>query len=579
MTTLIVMLLLLFTAIIILVQLGVIPNVFKSLRTCADRGGVCNSKLGGCAETEIPLYDVDCGKGNICCLPEDRELDKLSKFTSKEREAVYNAIILTLNQDPTPIMHGRTLDLKVDTEYTFHIKINDKLPESKIGPCAVYVTDAREDGKKYLLSKDGGKLITAGDGINQEGKPMEFGDCKKLAEKKYKPELFDAYKDLVLYVILFDEEVKKEFAANANTLKLSENLIAMYSNTDHWLAYRAYRLNVEPVVKISGMSGAWVKEDKITISCTIGTCTKFGLKLVKSDEGNYSKILKECTGSDKGKFEYVLEYIAGTTIKTTGIPLNLDIGGFRLQKQKVLYLTEKKPITVVNNKAEVTIDKATMINNFYKSSNNEQLFVGDSTYLCVRAETEGGGVVFGLSETPLRVDIIPPYINAKDGIKLIYPDPVEGIMPGASEQTTPYYYRQYPRVVIANCYDFGQSGCSNYDYYIHTGNFVNLRSYTTDLETGITALLLTQGLNALLNYLAAQNPLNTICPYIHSNNYRRNTHPEIRFRDQGQGVMCIRASDKVGNAELYWKGLWTPENMFRNILAQEAGKFVSGVGG
>ncbi|MBU1199457.1 MAG: hypothetical protein KKF46_06485 [Nanoarchaeota archaeon] len=611
-STLVAMVLLVVVLLIILAQLGIIPNVFKGLRSCEDQAGHCISKTSACAEKETYYRGFNCPeKSQICCVPDEKVRDKLDDFTDKEKDALYNAIIFTLNKDPNPIESGENLNLKVDTQYDFHISINKKLPKDKIGPCAVYVTDAREDGKKYLLENNKNtkeeiykNLILSDKDIDWN---LELGFCKPfnehnvpdISEKKYKPSLLEVPKDLVLYVILYDSEVRDvysklilaniKFASNlmnVNTpgpddmVQLQANLSQMISNTQHWLAYRAYRLNVEPVVKVSGMSGAWVDKDQITLSCTEGTCTNFGVKLVKSETGNYTEMLQECVNpKEQDEFQYNLHYISGTTLKTTGIPLNLDIGGFRIptSKQKVMYITNQKPITVVKNKAEITIDKATMINNFYANSKRpkkDSLFIGDSTYLCVNATMEDGKNVYGLSETPLRVDILPPYIDQEKDITVIYPDPVEGILPGANNYQYNYHYNRYPRVLVTQCYDFGQSGCSNFDYYTHTGNFVNLQSYTADLDTAIKAFALTEGLNMLFSYWSSKNPLNTVCPYIHSNYYRQNTQQEIRFTGQGQGIMCLRIGDKVGNAELYWKELWTPNELFKQILVEEAGKLI-----
>ncbi|HJX06298.1 MAG TPA: hypothetical protein VJ461_06325, partial [Candidatus Nanoarchaeia archaeon] len=344
----------------------------------------------------------------------------------------------------------------------------------------------------------------------------------------------------------------------------------------HWLAMRAYRLNVEPVVKFSGLSGAWVAKDDITLSCTDVTCTRFGLALVKlkDDSANgYGEMINECK---QANFAYTLNYIAGTSLQTTGIPLNIDIGGFRLpSQQKMVYQTASKPITVVDNKAQITIDKATMISTFYNKTKNSELFIGDTTYLCVEATLKDSSKIYALSKTPLRVDVLPPYIDAEKGIKVIYPDPIQDIIPTSMGGTGSYFYREYPRVVITGCYDYGQSGCSNYDYYIHTGNFISLNSITADWETGVKALLLTAGLNALFNYFGSQDPLNTICPYMYGGYYRLNTRPEIRFPYEGQGIMCIRAADKVNNRELYWKELWTPEQMFKEIVSNASSEIIS----
>lgn len=194
------------------------------------------------------------------------------------------------------------------------------------------------------------------------------------------------------------------------------------------------------------------------------------------------------------------------------------------------------------------------------------MFVGDSTYLCVEATTKDGKTMYTLSKIPLKVDVLPPYIDQSAGMTVVYPDRLNMTLTGTYGGK--YYYKDYPKVRISGCYDFGQSGCANYDYYIHPGEFIQLNSITGDIGTGITALVLTEGLNMLMNAIAAKDPLNTICPYVFSTDYRPNTNPEIRFPYRGQGIMCIRAADKVGNKELYWKALWLPDQMFSNIVAE-----------
>lgn len=569
-------LLVLLIAIVLISILGKYFPGLLSLRNCDDRGGVCTSKAAGCPKTHYQEIGIGgCRENEICCMPYEKKPGSLSEFTDKERDAIYNAFVLKLNNDPTPIEDRARVDLKVDTNYTFHLTLNDELKSAKdkIGDCAVYVKDEREEGKRYYFKGDGSLEIGEGDLLLNQ----EIFDCKPgkeiSKEFSFKPSLLDVYKDLMLYVILFDKDTVATHDEEGNQIADVDRQ-AMYSNMDHWVAYRAYRLNIEPVISIKGLSGAWVAEDQITLSCDDVTCTRFGVKLVKlSNDKNYDQMIKECE-QDKN-FAYALSYIAGSQLKTSGIPLNIDIGGYRLpvQKQKILYLTEKRPIAVVENKAEITIDKATMVSTFYNETNHpSSYFVGDSTYLCVQAQTRDRGKAYGLSKTPLRVDILPPFIDQETGIHVIYPDPVESI-----NKETPYYYRQHPRVAISQCYDYGQSGCSNYDYYIHTGDFVNLRAVTADWETGVKALLLTEGLNMLFNFLATKDPLNTICPYMHSNYYRVNSNSEIRVPYMGQGIMCIRAGDKVGNTELYWTEVWTPDEMFKRIIAEDVAELVPGM--
>src|SRR4030042_6532157 len=416
--------------VILIVILGKYFPGIINLRNCGLSGGRCVERGIGCAETEYQQQGFGgCSESQICCKPYEPTTGGEDIFTDKEREALVNAIILTLNKDLTPITERTQIDLKVGMNYTFHIKINDKLTKNaetmkQLGPCAVYVTDAKEKGKKYVLLKDGWDLTlpTSETGI---WFGEELDECVKLAEKKYTPSLLDAYKELTLYIILFDQEVeyafqKAKFEGPLPTGELESerasaytNLTNMYSNTDHWLAMRAYRLNVEPVVKFSGLSGAWVAKDDITLSCTDVTCTRFGLALVKlkDDSANgYGEMINECK---QANFAYTLNYIAGTSFQTTGIPLNIDIGGFRLpSQQKMGYQTASQPITVGDNKAQITIDKATKISTFYNKTKNSELFIGDTTYLCVEATLKDSSKIYALSKTPLRVDVLPPYIAA-----------------------------------------------------------------------------------------------------------------------------------------------------------------------
>jgi len=577
----------LFLLYILLVAVGLIPRSIFPLKQCMDRGGRC-SPQGGCTEDEYQLFGVgSCQEGEICCkLYEEKTLAGLEKFNAAAREALLNAIIVTLNKDTTPLADRSTVNLRVDNEYTFHLQINDKLLKDEqikpeLGPCAVYLVDAKDKGKKYVFSNEDGKLIPTDVPVDLIRGEIAECDAAVFKSKTFKPSLLDAYKDLTMYVILFDKEVGDQFKINAGFAAASalggasnpeaySKLVEMYSNTQHWLAMRVYRLQIDPLVKISGVSGEWVAKDQITITCNGVKCKRIMLKLAKLDKDQtYKDLLDQCQKDEN--YMGTLDYISGTMTKTTGIPLNIDLGGFRLpSQQKIMYITDKKPIAVIQqNKADVTIDKATMLRTFYIEGKTD-FYVGESTYLCAKAVLEDDTSVYSVSNTPLKVDAIPPYIDPDKDIKVIYPDPIT-----ATSINTPYYYRQYPRVVITQCYDFGQSGCVNYDYYIHTGNFVNLQSHSADWQTGVVGLVLTEGLNMLLSYFAEKDAANTICPFITSSGYLRNTNQEIRFRSQGQGIICLRVSDKAGNTELYWKPLWTPEEMFKRILANQTEELLS----
>jgi len=551
------MLLALFVFLILFVIIRKTFPGFMSASTCVGRGGTCvdGSICPTGSHEEIGLSG--CTTGQRCCKSEQASSTSTqtstTQLTSKEQAALKNGVIVTLGSNPTPLADRATLALKVSQEYTFTITVNSQLPADKLGPdppkCLVYITDSRDKNQVYARDSSGNLATT---------NPLSAIECtpRTTIPVRYTPDSLDAYKSLILNVYLLNGSARS---------------VSDYSNKLFWLNEKHFPLRVDPVIKVSGMSTEWVAKDDITITCNGISCTKIGLKLLRLPEGGtttYEDLLKTCIagGSD---FKDRLEYISGTTVQTSGLPLNIDIGGFRLPyQQRVLYVTSSSPIAVVNNKATVTIDKATMIRTFGGGAilTDSSPLLGDKTYLCVEARTSGtGGPYYALSDTPLRVDAFPPVIDADTGIRVVYPDPIT-----ATNLTTPYYYRQYPRIVVEGCYDFGQSGgpsgCTNYDYYIKTGNFINLNSNTGDWQSGLVGLLLTEGVNSLITYFASKDAANTICPLMTSNGYTRNTNPEIRFMGAGQAIVCIRIGDKVGNTRLIWKPIWSPAEMFNRIL-------------
>ena len=185
--------------------------------------------------------------------------------------------------------------------------------------------------------------------------------------------------------------------------------------------------------------------------------------------------------------------------------------------------------------------------------------------------------VTSYSEQPLRLDVAPPKIgNTDDYISVVYPDPriLENNLPGLlnrgaitpGQQVTPYYFNEYPKVMIKKCFD--KSGCKNYDYYF-APTYIRVNIHADDLETGIVSAIIGQGLNYLYNYLLTRNPLKTVCPLANSGQYRYNTHPEIRSRRGEQGVFCIRVTDAVGNYWLTWKVIYNPYDVVEDVV-QEA---------
>jgi len=577
---------------VVLLLLGLLGKGFFNflkITNCEDRG-YKEEPPGGCPDGSILVTGLKVKiAGNICCQPESTPPGTpASGITSKEQALIDNAFTLRVDNSK-PYLDRSTITLKVGKTYNLQANFNDKITSykdsdgklltDKLGFCGVYFTDSKDNNKKYVL--EGGKLVAAP--VPSEGGyytnlgSKELIDCTnritvsqvreiKEAKFEYTPTQEDVYKDLNMYLILFDNETKDAYLSMK-----SDDFQSMYNNPQHWLQSDIFRIRVEPLVKISGLSGEWVAKDDITISCEDLTCTKFEFKLVNvgnnPETTDFAAMVKSC--NEPSYFATKMYYVSGTTTQMTGIPLNIDLGGFRLpSQQKIQYVVSPQDMTVVNNKVSVIIDRGTMLKSFYEVSKDPNTIIGQKTHLCVKATLQDGTTTTAVSSEPLKVDIMPPIVNVEQ-IKVIYPDPIQSL-----DKATPYYYRQYPRVVITNCYDYGQSGCSNYDYYIHTGNFVNLRANTADWQTGVVGLLLTEGLNSLLNYFTSQDAGNTLCPYILGPGYLRNSNPEIRFMDQGQGIICLKVGDKAGNFDLVWKPLWTPEEMFKRVIASEANEFI-----
>jgi hypothetical protein len=553
---------------------------FLSSATCGGRGGICIEKTQGCAigsHQEIGLSG--CTATQICCKSDQPTSTQslANQLTAKEQDALKNGVIVTLGNNPTPLANRANIPLKVSQPYEFKITVNDGLSSAaaKIGDlCAVYVTDSNDKSRKYTLNGvDGLQEVTTG--VSSD----EIFDCSpgKIINPAitYIPSSLDAYKSLTLYVILLDKDTSDAYSGRMGPPEEGQTISdfdSMYRNPQNWASWKAFNLDVEPVIKITGLNTAWTAKDDITITCDGISCTKIELGLIKltgslTDSETYDHALGRCLGgeTDSGGFKSALLYVSGTTVQSSGIPLNIDLGGFRIPyQQRLLYVTDSKPITVVNNKATVTIDKATMIKTFAES--NSALLTEDKTYLCVKAtQTSAQGAAgqsyYALSETPLKVDALPPVVDVDSGIQVVFPDPITSM-----NATTPYYYRQYPRIVVSGCYDWGQSGCTNYDYYIKTGNFINLNSNTADWQSGLVGLILTEGVNSLITYFASKDAANTICPLMTSNGYMRNTNPEIRFMGAGQAIVCIRIGDKVGNTRLVWKPIWSPTEMLNRII-------------
>ena len=584
-----------------------IPGVFGPLTTCRDRGACFEGGMGyGCPEGYYNDYALRCPQETqICCVPSNEMVgERFKDMNTKEREAVLNAFILSFERNPAELS---AIELKAEHSYEMKLTLNRKLPKAYVDPIVIYVSDRNnpnkryyfqtiEQGKKPDASETNDLILTPEGGDNQFSFGSDLFTTMKPGDAihfRYNPSLADSYKELELHVVLFDNkeveedrqkaiksgDVPEEFKNLPRPLYPVANFLSEVAwNEQYWLAQRTYPIYIAQTLEIRGLSGAWVAKDDVSIVCEDLGCKKIELKLVKSAEGSFDELVDNCKSESYGKFDGVLHQITGTTLERKGIPLNLNIGGFRIPTQSVQlkYITQEAPINVIKGKADVVIDKSTMLKDFY-TGNNEDLFIGENTHLCAKALVgdDHKETIYAVSETPLMVDVLPPVVP-QESIEVKHPDLFINDPLGTygdrypSVRNQPYFYKQYPRVVVGFCQDWGQSGCAYYDYYTHTGNFIDLRSYTADWETALKAFIITKGLNELMNYFAKKDPLNTICPYIHSNQYRRNSFNEIRYRSEGQGIMCIRVSDRVGNAVIVWKEIWTPEDMFKRIALESA---------
>jgi len=563
--------------------------------SCKDQGGQCIDSLAGCAEGSQHVYHLKCEGSQKCCLPDQLAVDETARFSTAQRQAIANPIFLTIGKDPAPVT---SLNLKEGDSFDLSIKFNDKLPDESFGPVAIYVSNSKNPGVIYGLG-------TAG--IAQQGSIEElpfFEGGKKLNYAiKYKPTLFDTYQQYTLRVVVLDQmkvtcrdvvsDQKKwadclagKIAPTADMPSTEKEKTALVSDKTYWLAGKSYSIKTQRILDVTGVSTQWVAEDTISIIANDPKYSKqVEIGLVNAYDKTFDEVINLCVAGTSVKSTPKITNIVGTTLETSGIPLNINIGGFRLPtgKTELKYITSEKPIAMANGRADIKIDKATMIKDFYKlyqaQENSEQLIAGQNTFICAKATADGTNWVHAVSESPLKVDVLPPFVD-KDSIRIIYPEAT--INTPLLQQEYPsmigqnYFYQQYPRVVIS-CQDYGQSGCANYDYYLKTDNFVNIQVQSTDPKDAILGVGLQVGLNKLFEYLVARDPLNTFCPPAYSTaEYRRNTQNVIPLRVKGQGMICVRVSDKAGNAAVVWSEIWNPQELIDKVAAEVQDEVLGG---
>jgi hypothetical protein len=305
------------------------------------------------------------------------------------------------------------------------------------------------------------------------------------------------------------------------------------------------------------------------------------VKLVDGYSKSFPEILEEC--AKDSDFKDTLHFADNWRLKTSGFPITLEIGGMKIPTSSTAreYAKAEQKIIMAKGKGEIKIDEATMKEDFdYKDDTDSGISKAVNTgtaFLCARArkpKTEAW--TYSVAEQPLHVDIQPPAVS-EDSIKFFPPDPlynrdeiVNHWNDYPSTKDWSYFYTDYPRIVF-NCDDHGQSGCASYDYYIKTGNFVDI-----DVVGGTGSIILGETINLVVNQLltalAAKKAETMICPFLFSNEFRRNTQREIRIRDQGQGIICVRMMDKAGNAALVWSPIYTPAQMIERLAEETAAK-------
>jgi hypothetical protein len=599
-----------------------VPGWFGQATSCEKNGGVCTDTPGACPEEYRTETVRSCTeKGKTCCMPNFIRTGEASRFTTAQRTALANPIFLTIENNPNPID-----EIKLDEgqDLKAYLRFNDKLPEKDFGPVIVYLVDQASVEKPvdyyFYSQKKGGTGQGAGEGINspvgasgiikgikETGTSLDFLNPKNSLVIHFKPELRHTHGKYTLYVVALDNSkircrdkinYDKEYLSclediRATTYSYSSEkeseIKSLLSDKSYYLASKSYRITITPVLEVSGVSTNWVAEDSITVKANKPGFSELNFSLINAATlKSLAEISNACESKADGlatPFVSKITNIVGTTTETAGVPLNFNLGGFRIPTSTIQlkYLVQQTTPKMVGGKAEFKIDKAAMIKDFYeKARNAESLMVGENAYLCVQAineETEA--VAYAVSKSPIKVDVLPPLVIQEE-IRIQYPD-LKINTPQYSQQYPSIagqsaFYSSYPKVIIP-CSDYGQSGCASYDYYLRTGNYVNVRVTSENWQDAVTGIALQAGLNGLFDYFAKKDPENTVCPYIHSSEYRLNRNSVISLRTTGQGIICIRVKDNVGNARLYWKEIYTPTEMMKRVAAEALDVAVSEASG
>ena len=577
-------------------------NFIRGINSCEAKGGTC---IGSCGGTLEPILAGDAGcrkefKGQnlVCCKDERRAEEELRGYGAHS-----DLIKVTLNGASTPLYYGERRDLEIGKTYYIEVFLSDEIRgrlDSGVKYCGIWMED-KGISEEYALKDLGQSKVKDYDKLQEaplikdikrdtvgdvEGaiirKCTRAGTTDKLIlfPRMFTPEELSAGRTYTFRVIVYSGDVSQAIDQNQYRVD-SVDARNELEDSDNWVAEFTALFRVTPIIEITGISGTWVASDDITVRANEPyKLSKVWAKIVGdfgSDDNLYQQLETACktvTGYKKS-----IHKITALKVGKEGINVIFTLGHHAYQE--AMYESQEQPITVTKNQAKIHLDASSIAETFNINDMKEE-YEGElkERYLCVKADVVAPDgrklTVTSYSEQPLRLDVAPPKIdNTNDYISVVYPDSrlLEGnlqnllnqgrISPG--QQVTPYYFNEYPKVIIKKCFD--KSGCKNYDYYF-APTYIRVNIHADDLQTGIVSVIIGQGLNYLYNYLMTRNPLKTICPLANSGQYRYNTHPEIRSRRGEQGVFCIRVKDAVGNYWLTWKVVYNPYDVIEDVVQE-----------
>jgi len=590
-------------------------NFLKGLNSCEAKGGEC---LSSCGSLEaMPAGDAGCEKefknqNMVCC----------KKAETQQQTGVganSELIKVLINNEKTSLTYGERRDMDIGTVYKIDTVLDSKKLESLTGTqnmvCSLFLKDT-DTSQEYVMERTEKPLSS-----DEQKKPIPLDDAKesynqgdsfivgcnakdKLWLRYIKPEDLQAGRIYALKIIVYDKDVADNMIKSGSITNdaYSDDFKSLILDETHWAAEFTAYLRVKPIIEIKDISGTWVVFDDITVTAnapyklsnvsiaivpgnkTLEELQPKGENVDLDQKSLYQQIYDACISETNGPvYWYRLNKITAIKAGEQGINLGLFTAG-RQAYQSAMYESQLQPIEMINGQAKVHIDASSISENFQIGDMKEEKEGPlKEQYLCVKAKVYGPDgkvkIIHSASSQPLRLDVAPPLIDETDTyIQVKYPEYkllqdsitklIEQNRITPNQQVTPYYFEQYPKIVIKKCID--KSGCKNYNYYFAPTN-IRININTNDLATGIVGTILGYGLNYLYQQIVASNPLETICPLANSGQYRTNSYPEIRFYKDQQGIFCIKAIDAVGNYWLTWKTAYNPYDVIEDVVANATG--------